>query len=97
VLKRTKKIRPNITHALLDFYDESLALADYTLAKIIILCPETCNTYIDVYNVNNKPFDLREYFIIDKDYYFAAQAPIIIFLPHSRLRTPNSLIFDLAF
>ena len=58
------------------------------------MCPENCNTY---HEFNNKPFDLREFFVIDKDYYFGKLAPIVLFVPHSRLRAPSSFIFDLAF
>ena len=44
-----------------------------------------------------KPFDLREFFVVDKDYYFGRYAPLIVLIPHSRIRTQSSLLFDSAF
>jgi len=58
------------------------------------MCPETCNSN---HEVNNKPFDLREFFVVDKDYFFGKYAPVVLFIPHSRIRSSSSLIFDLTF
>lgn len=40
---------------------------------------------------------MREFFVVDKDYYFGKYAPLIILIPHSRIRTQSSLLFDSAF
>ena len=84
VLQRQKRERPNITHALQDFYDDSQGLAEYSSQKVVIMCPEKFNSS---HEQQTKPFDLREFFVVDKDYYFGKYAPLIILIPHSRIRT----------
>lgn len=41
--------------------------------------------------------DLRELYDFDKDYLTGAKAPLILRLPHARLRPNNSLCFDALF
>lgn len=57
------------------------------------MCPEKFNISPDL----GKSFDLRELFVTDKDYYFGKYAPLVVLIPHARLRTTNSYLLDSAF
>ena len=41
LLKKTQKRYINLTHALLDCYDESIELTEYCKQQVIVICPDT--------------------------------------------------------
>ena len=70
VLKKSS--RTNITHALLDFYDEDQELAQYCYEKVIILHPGVSS-------------DLRLVFQADKVHFHGESTPVIVRMQHARL------------
>jgi len=91
LLKKTKRRRPDVTHALLDFYDEAKALSEFSTAQVVIISAETQNGKQT--EMNKK--DMRE--IFDQDFYAGSQAPLILRIKHARLRAPSSQLFDLSY
>lgn len=61
LLKKSKRRRPDVTHALLDFYDEAKALSEFSTAQVVIISAETQNGKQT--EMNKK--DMREVFTID--------------------------------
>lgn len=93
LLRKLPKDRTNLTHALLDFYDEEMELAQFCEQSVVILSPDKLNPGF----TQIKDMDLRELFVIDSYHFQGPKTPIILRLLHARLRSQNCVLFDLCF
>lgn len=80
MLKKQTKSRVNLTHALLDFYDEQFELAEWCEKNVIVLSPDTLQ------RKRAQGTDLRQVFVVDPLYYQGSKTPVILRLMHARLR-----------
>ena len=65
ILRRNDKHFINITHALLDFYDEDMELADYCVKNVVILSPDDASH--TCYKIDT--MDMRQIFMSDGFHY----------------------------
>ena len=78
----------NLTHALLDCYDEAMELDDYSQKQVIVISPD---------KEKQTKQDLREIFDVDRFHYKDHQTPLIIRMTHARLWPACSQLFDMCF
>ena len=91
VLRKQNHERKNLTHALLDFWDENMELADYSTKQVVILSPDKLQSS------KIESMDMRELFVIDAFHFQGLKTPLIIRMMHARLRQQNCLLLDMCF
>ena len=91
--KKPHQQRVNISHILLDFSDEDEEDLD------LFACSSVVMVTVDKQVLNQKfeTMDLRELCDFDKEYLTGSKAPLIVRVPHARLRSQTSLCFDAVF
>ena len=92
-VKKTVKERANITHALLDFWDEDYELAEYCEQNLIFITADKVTHRF----CSLKKMDLRELFVVDNNYYKGTKSPLIFRMLHARLRQPGCNLFETCF
>lgn len=93
LLRKLPKDRTNLTHAMLDFYDEELELAQYCEKSVIVLSPDKLKHGF----TSIREMDMRELFVIDSFHFQGAKTPLILRVMHARLRHHNCVLFDLCY
>ena len=92
VIKPIKE-RANITHALLDFWDEDYELAEYCSKHVIYLTSDRIRQPF----ISLKKMDMRELFMVDNNYYKGDKSPLIFRMLHYRLRQQGCNLFETCF
>ena len=93
IVRRPHQPRTNLSHVLLDFSDEEEEDLD------LFACSSVVMVTVDKQVLGQKfeTMDLRELLDSDKEYLRGSKAPLIVRVPHARLRSPTSLCFDGVF
>jgi len=91
--QKTNCHRLNLTHILLDFQDEAEEDLDrYIQANVAIVLADRLTE-----GQTWETQDLRELFDFDHEYMKGVKSPLIIRVPHTRLRPRDSCAFDAVF
>lgn len=87
---RQNEKRANLTQLLLDFHDEAFSFGAYCATRVIVLHPERQDSQTKIVNKS----DVRNCFCLEKEHADnLSKAPLIIKVPHARLR-PAPLLFE---
>jgi hypothetical protein len=85
--------RTNLSQILLDFSSPDEEDMDLFMCSSVVLVTADRAHFRETFET----MDLREIYDFDKDYLKGEKAPLIIRLPHARLRPNSSLCFDAVF